>query len=1043
MDQDRWKIITDIFHSALELSASERREFVVRASGGDEALAAQVNLLLEADAEAGSYLTTACLESSDFRSVLHSRAPVPLPGEVLCGRFQIVRAVGEGGMGHVFEAVDMALGVRVALKMIRPEIAENTEALSRFRREVRLARRITHANVCRTFDLERDVRGSMAGATEIVFLTMEFLEGETLARRLRRDGALPLNEALEVARQVAAGLEAAKGLGVVHRDIKPGNIMLVPSQGNTSGPRAVITDFGLAHAEDTDGSRSVSGIQGNVNPIGTPAYMAPEQLDGKDVSPATDVYAFGLVLFEMATGQRALPGKMPLGGIAEPLPGLPPRPAVVSPELPDCWQRAIVGCLRTKQEERFASAMDAVAVLEAGEHVSTQVDRPRDSRPPHPGWPLRKRIAAGLSVSCVVVSLFWIGIRYRWTGEDPRVVPGALVYLAPLKNETGEQVLDSVSELIRAGLTQSVQINLLDIARVGDTLQRMTKPPNTAIDEPTAREIAMRTNAVRVVFVTVRGSSGKYELGVDVEQPDNTPARARKHWKRSFPWRANVASTVRTIPAELFSAARDASGWIRLEVGESHNDIARLDAPPEDVTTANWEALEDYTQSVRLVQSGQTEAAIYTLEHAVGADPNFALAWGRMGDLLVSVGRDTDGYRAYDRALDASNQRRLTRREEDRIRGMRAVDTADYELAVLAFHDYAVNYPNDYAAWTYPLRALRMLGREEEAITYLERALTLEPNQPFAPFELTAVLIATGRRKEGLDQQSKLRRSFPDLADRIEILVAMLDGHYDAATAIADRTLKRTSVRHRSYGYEELASLMADRGMYDVAIQVLNEGIDDDTKENRPSRHAWKLVDRAYLKMKADKLEECLADTQAAIQENKSPWMMIAVANVLGNAVTMRRPEYRPQIRAQLSRMRKIASATADAGRVFELAELRIQGEFEFAEENARQSVAIFRRAAVADGPAEGREYLARALLAAAESEQDSEKADAEMRESLRLYALTATRPAFIWVDLSGYLPGFYGDQLERFVKISKIVKFHDQDVAHAEERLQALRQNR
>ena len=198
MDQDRWKTVNHIFHAALEVSPSERHAFVHSASNGDPELQAEVELLLKADQDAGSYLETPLLPGELFSS----SAPPVSPGDVLCGRFRILRAVGEGGMGHVFEAYDSELAVHVALKIIRPEIASNPETLNRFRQEVRLARQITHPNVCRTFDIEREtsvVDPASGTKKELVFLTMEFLLGETLDSRVKRSGLLPLDEALQIA----------------------------------------------------------------------------------------------------------------------------------------------------------------------------------------------------------------------------------------------------------------------------------------------------------------------------------------------------------------------------------------------------------------------------------------------------------------------------------------------------------------------------------------------------------------------------------------------------------------------------------------------------------------------------------------------------------------------------------------------------------------------------------------------------------------------------------------------------------------------------
>jgi serine/threonine protein kinase len=200
------------------------------------------------------------------------------PGDVLCERFKILRVVAEGGMGHVFEALDTELNVHVALKVIRPEIAAAPEALARFRQEVRLARSITHPNVCRTFDIDRETRilsPKNGTKIDIVFLTMELLQGETLASRIKRSGRLTLDEVLRLACQIADALGAAHALGIVHRDMKPANVMLVfPENAAAQEDRAVIMDFGLARLDpvllavdfgDSAGPESASGSMGTTS----------------------------------------------------------------------------------------------------------------------------------------------------------------------------------------------------------------------------------------------------------------------------------------------------------------------------------------------------------------------------------------------------------------------------------------------------------------------------------------------------------------------------------------------------------------------------------------------------------------------------------------------------------------------------------------------------------------------------------------------------------------------------------------------------------
>jgi serine/threonine protein kinase len=205
-----------------------------------------------------------------------------VPGTTLDERYRIVSPLGKGGMGEVYRAEDLKLGQTVALKFLPKSLARNEEALARFTREVRLARQVSHPNVCRVFDI-----GEIDGQT---FLTMEFVDGEDIASLMRRIGRLPADKALEIARQVCAGLAAAHEHGIIHRDLKPANIML------DGRGRVRITDFGLAGLS--------AEVQGENARAGTPAYMSPEQFSGGEVTPKSDLYSLGLVMYEIFTGKR-------------------------------------------------------------------------------------------------------------------------------------------------------------------------------------------------------------------------------------------------------------------------------------------------------------------------------------------------------------------------------------------------------------------------------------------------------------------------------------------------------------------------------------------------------------------------------------------------------------------------------------------------------------------------------------------------------------------------------------------------------------------
>jgi tetratricopeptide (TPR) repeat protein len=281
-------------------------------------------------------------------------------GEIVAGRYRVVRFLAQGGMGEVYEVEDLELREPAALKTVRPDAGADVLAVERFRREIQLARKVTHPNVCRIFDVSHHRQPGSGQA--IIFLTMELLTGETLAERLRRGGPMAAAEALPIARQICAALAAAHQVGIVHRDLKPGNVVLVPAR---TGTRAVVTDFGLARLEagHDPGALTLTTAGGLV---GTPAYLAPEQLEGGEITTAVDVYALGIVLYEMATGTVPFLGNSVLATAVKRLKEAPASPRVHAPHLDTRWEAAILRCLERDPAARFASPLDVAAAL-AGE----------------------------------------------------------------------------------------------------------------------------------------------------------------------------------------------------------------------------------------------------------------------------------------------------------------------------------------------------------------------------------------------------------------------------------------------------------------------------------------------------------------------------------------------------------------------------------------------------------------------------------------------------------------------------------------------------
>src|SRR5579872_4231093 len=296
------------------------------------------------------------------------------PGQVLAGRFRVVRFVARGGMGEVYEVEDLELNERVAVKTARFETSRGTNDVERFRREIQLARKVTHPNVCRTFDVFRHVvNDAVTGSsTEILLVSMELLEGKSLDKRVRGVNRLTSAEALPIVTQLCAGLQAAHNAGVIHRDFKSSNVMLVPGgAGSRSATqlaeasqsvRVVITDFGLAHTEE----HHEQSLTRTGDIVGTPAYMSPEQIEGGLITPATDIYSLGVVMYEMLTGELPFSGDTPLSTAIKRLKAPAPSPKLRIPDLDEKWELVIARCLEREPEQRFASAEDVAEALGGG-----------------------------------------------------------------------------------------------------------------------------------------------------------------------------------------------------------------------------------------------------------------------------------------------------------------------------------------------------------------------------------------------------------------------------------------------------------------------------------------------------------------------------------------------------------------------------------------------------------------------------------------------------------------------------------------------------
>ncbi len=402
MTPERWQKVCDIFDAALEQPDPSLEEFLRDACGGDTELYSVLHDMLEQHRRKG-FLDDKPLGPADPAPVT---PPVFRDGQTVAGRYRIVRFVNRGGMGEVYEAQDLGLelGETVALKTLLPDIAGDASMIARFKQEIALSRKVAHVNVCKVYDLNEH---ECEDKRRIIFLTMEFLGGETLAAKLHRDGAMSTAAALPILEQMGAALDASHQAGVIHRDLKPSNVMLAPSE---HAVRAVVTDFGLARSF-IGGGGTTSTMSTKV--IGTLDYMAPELLTGSTATFGSDVYALGMVAYLMVTGALPFGAGTPLAGAILRAKQPVPSPRVLAPGLDEKWERAILRALDRNPANRFTKARHFLEALR-GETVSMTVKLPVMTR--------RRAVAAGLAAALAVAA----GVGWReWVAASHRLSPEA------------------------------------------------------------------------------------------------------------------------------------------------------------------------------------------------------------------------------------------------------------------------------------------------------------------------------------------------------------------------------------------------------------------------------------------------------------------------------------------------------------------------------------------------------------------------------------------------------------------------------------------
>ncbi len=628
---------------------------------------------------------------------LAADAPVLAPGTLLAGRYRVRRALGGGGMGDVWEAEDAELGTLVAVKTLRA--ARDERSLERFRREILLARKVTHPNVCRIFDLGWHETPS----GRVAFLTMELLRGETLEERIRREGPRPVAEALRVLSDVARGLDAAHEAGVVHRDLKSANVMLVPR--DEGGERAVVTDFGLATGRD---SGSLSRLTGVVEIVGTPDYMAPEQVEGAQTGPATDVYALGLVAYEILSGRLPFDGATPMSRAVrrlseEPAP-LPSEGGGISPEL----RAAISRALSREPERRFSSASEFVRALSPSSAVDSATRLLE--RPPAPR---RRRVLAAVAAAAVLVALgaAWVLLR-RPAAPEPE--PGrrsvAILGFANLSGLPETSWLGTaLTEMLATELAAAEGLRPLPGETVSRARADLALDPSLSLSAETLARLRRGTGAALVVHGTYfdLGTRGGGRVRLDVRLVDAVRGELIASFSEAGDETALDAVTSR------------AGGRLREALGAQRKEDARRE------TRRDREAARLHAEGLARLRLFDARGAEPFLRKAAERDPSDPALHADLAEALWKLGHDPEARAAARAAFERLEG--LGREERLAAEGKLQEILGETKRSIEAFQALRRLYPDDLE---YGLRLASVQAEAGDARGSLETVASLRKLPP-------------------------------------------------------------------------------------------------------------------------------------------------------------------------------------------------------------------------------------------------------------------------------------------------------------------------
>ena len=729
--------------------------------------------------------------------------PLLQTGDVLGGRYEIQQLLGEGGMGAVYKALDRELGRPVALKLIRPELASNASMLVRFKQELLLSRQVTHKNVIRIYDL--------GDADGVKFITMEFVEGRDLRALIQERNKFSPEEAVEIMQQVCQALEAAHSVGVIHRDLKPQNIMREESG------RILVMDFGLARTMEGDGMTQTGAL------VGTMEYMSPEQALGKELDQRSDIFTAGLILYELLTGKMPFRADSALASLIK---RTQERAMPVSDHddtIPGALSGIVSKCLERDPELRFQNAAEVLRALDSwqGKRAAATLGFHADVKPwgQTIPWPLLMGILTVLMLA--VVGYVFRDKLLSSPSKEARISLAVM----PFQNASGDQSWDwlgpSLADMLSTDIGQSSHLRTVPPDRMQQVVHDLRISANAPVDSSTLGRVAEFTNADTLVW-------GQFTRLGDQIRIDAT-LQDRKH-NRTVKVKSEAANE-----KDLSQAVDRLAAQIRQNLSLSSDLVKELQAQSFKPASTSVDALRDYNEGLRFLRQGNNLEAQKRFQSATAKDPQFADAFSRLGETYSALGYDNEAEQASRRAVELSQNLPLAQRYF--MEASLARVTKDNSKAIAAYENLAKSFPDNFDV-LFALGSLYEDGGDlEKARAFYTRILQADGKNLDTLLAMGRIEIKSGNPQQGLDPLDRARHLAIDI-DNQEQQALILQ-----ATGIAYKLMNKPAEALRNYqdsmainqrlgqkrgvaaSLVEIAQVQLSLGKPDAALSAYNEAL--------------------------------------------------------------------------------------------------------------------------------------------------------------------------------------------------------------------------